>query len=252
MYQRFYDPLLIKIRRHLVPLVESSNQRAELTDAGKVRLCTHKVASSPWCHIKPARFRQCGIWQTWHELFPVVGGAPYIPSGCQACWKVVIRPANVAELLRLMSILRSSDLPCKCGMDLRTWTGHPWGGFIYADTQEQGHQYMEDIDDPIRCMISDRCADSVHLKRGCTEFDEIMPSDQWGMNEEMIRLETYLTDIFEPISDTYRDSEWIVAAKKQRWIEYANGIGDRSYQEIIGPVDLSVACVKYRRDNGEG
>lgn len=248
MYQKFYDPLFTKIRRAMSGVVEGRNRHAELTPDGKIKLLTQPSISSPWVFLKHGRFRHCGNWQLWHEHFKDVGPHTYIPSGCQNCWKVVIRPQNVMELFQLLDVLRGSDLPSKCGMDVRTWTKQPWGGFIYADSKAQGLDYKDQITPIVRAMISDACADTIHLKRGCTEFDALMPSDQWEMANEHVKLERYLNDMFDHSIPPYNDAEWIIAHKKARWIERANEIGDMSYRAVIGDVDLGVKCITYERE----
>lgn len=235
------------IHERLKPYCAGSGKCVEITDTGKFRLMTAHIIDSPWIFVKPARFRRCNLWQFWEEMFPQVDGIPYIPSGCQACWKVVIRPANVRELFMLLGVLQASDLPSKCGIDLRRHTSQPYGGFVYCDSIDQGREYFEFLKPMVAQQLSEETANHrMILKRGCTEFDRKMPSNEWSVPESHREIERYLTDMFVQDPYEYHESEAMTAFKCQDFILHANSIGDMSWRDVVGDsVQLTVQCVTY-------
>jgi len=179
-------------------------------------------------------------------MFPVFDGTPYIPSGCQACWKVVVRPANVYELFMLLGVLQAAGFPSKCGMDHRRHTSQPYGGFVYCDDKEQAMEYREFLRPMVEQELSKATADKMIVKRGCTEFDQKLPSDQWTMTPAHRELERYLTDMFVFNGYEYHESEATIAFKLQDFILFANSIGDLSWKNVVGDkVQLTVDCVTY-------
>lgn len=246
MYRQFFNPILRIIHERLKPHCSGPGKCVEITSTGKFRLLTGHIIDSPWIFVKPARFRRCNLWQFWEEMFPVVDGAPYIPSGCQACWKVVIRPANVYELFMLLGVLQASDLPSKCGVDYRRHTSQPYGGFVYCDDKEQAMAYREFLRPMVEQQLSKATADKMIVKRGCTEFDQKLSSDQWTMTPAHKELERYLTDMFVPNGYEYHESEATIAFKLQDFIMHANSFGDMSWKQVVGEdVKLSVQVVTY-------
>ncbi len=227
------------------PFLDGPRRCIETLSDGRFHLKTQHNVVSPWIFIKRGRFRKCSLWQFWEEMFPTFDGAPYIPVGCQSCWKVVIRPKNVFELFMLYEVLKASDLPSKCGTDLRSYTP-PYGGFVYCDSIDQGKEYFSLLQPMVAEQVSPETAGKMILKRGCTELDRKMPSDQWKLTEGQVLLERYLNDIFIPDRQDYRESEITTAFKMQDFIIYANSIGDLSWKQVVGEnVKLSVECVTY-------
>lgn len=246
MYRQFFNPTLRMIKAKLSPHCAGPGKCVEITSTGKFKLMTGHIIDSPWIFVKPARFRRCNLWQFWEEMFPVVDGAPYIPSGCQACWKVVIRPANVYELFMLLGVLQAAGFPSKCGMDFRRHTCQPYGGFVYCDGQPHGREVLEYLRPIIAEQVSAETATKMILKRGCTEFDRKLPSDQWTMPDSHQKLERYLIDMFVPEAYEYHESDATTAFKCQDFILFANSIGDMSWKNVVGDkVQLTVDCVTY-------
>jgi type IV secretory pathway VirB4 component len=247
MYRNFACKELLAI----VPKVKSymKKRSLEIKDNGKIAIRFINVLHAPWIYISQGRFKYCSIWQLWEEWFPKWEGEFYVPSGCQKCWKVVIRPQTVFELFQLYEILHSSHLPSKCGEDVRPWTKERWGGFIYADSQEQGHEYKNLIEPIVRQMVGGHVADTIHLKRGCTEYDRKQNSNEWFLTPAQEKLEMYLNDIFIHDRGTFGESPFSIASKKQTFIERANSIGDLTWKMIPGLENhnMTVDCVTYNR-----
>lgn len=178
----------------------------------------------PWIFLNlNTRHKFCGIWNSIY-----CGRFHLIPSPCRfGCWKVVIKPKTLKELFVVYEVLKSLDLPSKCGMDLRDYTYGAWAGFIYADTLPEGRRYYQ----AIRELISDDI--SIILKRGCTEMERLKPSLLWdNFSQDDLFKEQQLNDVFEFSEMHFTQGEWLKARIKERWIRHAIAIGDTTAEEM--------------------
>ena len=181
----------------------------------------------PWIFTNyNARRKHCSHWNSVY-----CGEFGLIPVFCRTrCWKTVVKPRNVKELFQLFEVFKMLDLPSKCGMDLRKYTYGAWAGFIYGDSLEQGLEYYKKCRTAVNREMSNRVP--VILKRGCTEMERIVPSDQWDkMPKDQLAFEHQLDDLFEFGELHFNTAGWLKREIKERWIERAIEIGDPTARE---------------------
>lgn len=212
-----------------------SQNALERSDIGKLALRTQPgAANSPWYFIRHGLNRDC---LKWHDLY--FDHFQIIPAACMQCWKVVIYPnedpglQRVTDLFKMRDFLILSQMPSKCGIDVRRFTPHRYAGFIYGDSVEQGLEHHKFVDEAIRDTIPDA---KVILKRACTEFEQKHPdSSKWLLTEQQLEIEHRLEDLFDrttvPSADSQGDFHQSQVLKT--WIEYAHGIGDTSWREAL-------------------
>ena len=205
-------------------------------DKGKLKLNIRPLAEvSPWYHVRRTTARQCGLW---HDI--CFKRFNFVHSECLRCWKTVFvtdedpSKQTVQDLFIVRDILKSLDMPSKCGCDVRLYTPHRYATFIYGDSLEEGQMYYELAKDNL---LSHYPAGKVILKLACTEFEHHFgPTDTW---EKFIptwkNTQDYLRYFIEPQSEEYMLSllEHTDADTFRFWIEYAHGVGDLSWNKAL-------------------
>ncbi len=206
------------------------------------------TVGSPWAFTNfDARRKFCSHWNhVYCSKFDL------IPRFCRFnCWKTVVYPRCVSELLQLADILRSLNLPSKCGSDLREYTYAAWGGYIYGDTLEQGREYYAQIREVVDKVMSPDVR--IILKRGCTEMERLRPSNEWDdYTEDEKALEFQLDDLFHFAEIDFTQAAWNIRDVKEGWILRAISIGDPSVEQALADyshgtklADLIVQSVTY-------
>ena len=90
----------------LQPLLKRGGYRLRISD-GKFEAESVYGADGPWIHVKHARGKKCHLW---HQIMfnvvsePLPEALRFVPSGCQECWKVVVRPKTLKQLFALWEI----------------------------------------------------------------------------------------------------------------------------------------------------
>jgi hypothetical protein len=190
------------------------------------RLQPRKVSGArnlPWIFINhDARKKFCWFWNgVCCKLFKI------IPTHCRfGCWKIVIKPRNVAETFDCYNRMVAVNLPSKIGMDLRHYTHAAWGGYVYTDTIEEGREHYKIIRKAIPKAIP------VTLKRGCTEMEKLQSSDLWDdVPESHLATERRLHDLFHFQERSFKQSAWHKQEIKERWVKHAIMIADPTAKE---------------------
>ena len=236
---QFWDHIESVITQKLEPLVSSGKFTIDLD--GKIRLHRKLVIDIPWVFVRGREFGDCYMFKDiWFEHFKI------IPSFCQAyCYKVVIKPRTVKELFETYETLRAMNVPSKAGLETRAYQQGHYRAFIYCNGLQDGERRFKEARAAIPADIP------VVLKRGCTEFEYLMPSDKWHVPPEQSAFEQKLMAIFqtEPIAPF--QPQWIINAIKRRWIAHAYKIGDETYKEVIGDPTWTMAppTVLYQPQN---
>lgn len=217
--------------------------------------------ATPWVFTNfDARRKFCNHWNSIY-----CGEFDLIPRFCRFnCWKTVIYPRNVYETFLLHDVLRSLNLPSKCGADRRNYTYRKmqngtvcgaWGGYIYGDTLEQGREYYTQIRKAVDEIISPDI--DIILKRGCTEMERLKPSDTWDDYTDGDKaLELQLDDVFHFEELTFNQAAWTVRDVKEGWILRAIEMADptveqtlTAYGEGVTLADLTVKSITYHNDD---
>ena len=121
----------------------------------------------------------------------------------------------------------------KIGLDIREYTGQPYGGFIYNDSLAEGQQMLQKVRQALEDAFGENEPPSL-LKRGCTEMELDTPSDQWDdVPREQLEKEQMLDEIFVKTEMTGSISPWLIEDKKHRFIRHAISIGDPTWKELV-------------------
>jgi hypothetical protein len=215
-----------------------------LRDDGKIDSARRMSPDSPWIFVKHAPNKECHLW---HGIYFQVFGI--IPSPCHECWKVVLRPWTLQDLMRVYNLQKKMDEPAKCGIERRLSVFGSYGAYWYANSVEEGrHRWvqvvsaMEDLG--IQC--------NAILKRGCTEFELTKgPSDEWEITEDQIRLENVLNNAFVRDVVVQTQPDHVRAAIFRSWVHHAYSVGDETYRMFLRDgQELFRKVVEYQIEKG--
>lgn len=132
-----------------------------LTNKFKVKL-RERNFDGDWIHNNNPHEGDCVVYRQIFSAFT------FVPTYCLDCYKLVVRPQTVKELIQLWELQEELGLPAKCGWESRDWVHGNYGGYFYARGLEHGKQLEKELV-PI---IKEKCGDvPIHLKRFCTEFE---------------------------------------------------------------------------------
>ena len=214
-----------------------------LTAEGKVS-CDGLLPSpeTPWSAFNISF--NCKKW--WGIFFRLVSNRTMVHSHCQECYKVVVRPRTIEELDQLEQFQAATDFECKCGIELREYTPHLYGGYFYCRGLEAGRERYRDIKEWV-----ESCWDARHiwaddtslypepmdiiLKLGCSEFERAVgPSNLYQVTEKQKHLEDELDKIldFDPFYNP-QDPESAKARTHEMWIDFAFAAGDKTYLKFM-------------------
>lgn len=193
---------------------------------GKICYQTNQKPGGPWIYSRYSK-HNCVMLKTFiYELISkrLPPGKRFIPSECQSCYKVVVRPESYDQLLVLKQIMNELRLPGKCGIEKRESVDALYGGYFYCYGIEDGLKRLEQVK---AVLIQHDMADmDCFLKRGCTEYEaDFGPSDKWNVSIEQLNIEKTVfsrveIDNFKLPQDN-EDIERIMAS----WEKFANKLG---------------------------
>ena len=154
-----------------------------------------------------------------------------IHSGCSDCWKVVIRPRTIKELLQLYNLQVDMDVDCKCGLEEgRPYVSGNYGGNFYCKGKEEGLQRKLQVKKEVERQISKTLP--VTLKKNCTEFEQLFSDiENYEQSEETKRWEV----LFESYVQNYPKGQQvplIALHNIHKWFRKAWEIGDPTVREF--------------------
>jgi len=172
-----------------------------------------------WIHTNPDPERRCRFYQLIFEH------CDFVPLKCMNCWKVVVRPKSLLQLLKLYELqerLAEENPKCwsKCGWEDRPWVSGNYGGYFYCSSKAVGWQRYQTVRKGVDEYIGKHV--DVLLKRFCTEF-EVRSGDsaKYQRPKEADIMETsifegsYIERLANPQPESLKDhimSEWILNA----------------------------------------
>jgi len=186
---------------------------------GRLEAEFRMASETPWIHVRQG-ILNCAAWH--HVWFDHYG---FIPSYCQACWKVVVRPTTLSELFMLYDIQVELNRPSKCGIEKRYTVGALYGGYFYNKSKEEGLQCKKDIETIVHKRIGPHI--KVFLKRACTEFEhKFGDSTKWNVTPEQLDLERRLEDLFIDMPQRNVQGVELRHHIMANWIRFAFAQGD--------------------------
>jgi len=200
--------------------------------------------NSPWL-FESVDIKPC-IWchKVLFSLFALC------PSPALDCWKVVVRPRNVLELVALHNIQKKMGVPSKCGIEPRENVAANYGGYFYNRSFEDGLEREAEVSEIVHKEINKDVP--VFLKRGCTGIEEMFGrSDKWKMAEGQEALEARLNKCFDESfkePKTAGHPEDLEREIFEEWLHFAHSRGDMSYLRITKGRYLYPQPIKYTED----
>jgi len=245
----------------LQPLIDEGSHYFRVED-GKAKMKLASIpGSSPWIQAKGVQGMNCLVWHTvmFDRVVPYLpANEKFVPSGCQSCWKVVVKPRTLQQLFNLHEMQKQLDRPAKAGIETRPSVPGLYGGYFYNRSLEAGMACYEIVkaamlENRVLAPLVDEVDEygkttRIILKRGCTELEHLLgDSSKWEITPEQEFIEAlvinYLVD--ENVSVTQPDHFiWNV---KRRWIEFAWKNGDPTYALYTGGKPLYPPYVTYHQ-----
>lgn len=210
-------------------------------DDGKI-MATHRLAwDSPWHHVKHHPLLDC---HTWHQiLFDAISmhlpkDQRFVPSGCQQCYKVVVRPKTLKQLFALLDVQKRLDRPSKCGIETREEVHALYGGYFYNIGLDSALECYKVVRREINehPLLGPDIA--VIVKRSCTEMEHgVGPSDKWEITPRQLEIEGILDTMLVKDDVDRKQPDTVLRYIHRKWIEFAYFVNDATYAEFTdGPL----------------
>lgn len=201
-----------------------------------------------WHWIKQPEKANCSVWINLinngiHTLIPKKEDR-FVPSECQSCWKVVVRPKTLVGLFELEALMERWGFPSKCGIEVRDHTPAGYGGYFYTKSKQAGFERLEAVREALADNEILRDAEA-YLKRGCTEFEMgVGDSADWKVREGQREIEDAILGYFRLNNITMyseQPPEEIENAHKN-WVLYgwrmSSITGDYSYRLYLDRTEM--------------
>jgi len=233
----------------LAPILQSGGYNLRLAD-GKICATFQGYGwDTPWHHIQSDVFLDCNTWhRVMFDMFSrtLPKERQFVPSCCQQCWKVVVRPKTLLGLFALLHLQIKMDRPSKCGAEIRESVHGLYGGYFYNHSLQEGLACYEAVRKNVDETMNLGPEIVVLLKRSCTEFEMLCgPSDKWEISEEQVRIETLVNKWFVRDHTMLEQPQNVVSRVHRRWIEWAYMNGDATYLNFTEGEPLYSPYVTY-------
>ena len=195
--------------------------------------------------------------------FEVFNTFNVIPEFCFSCFKVLIEPSNVVDLIKLYFVFDNLNLrnnnTRKCMVELRSNVSGSYKGYIYCSTLNEANEIRENVSETIKKKIDKSV--TVSVKRGCSEFGISYPeykkinddsnklmkyNKEWKENEKLIDISRAEKNILtkEKLKKSLNGTNLSDILIMRNWLGYAKKIGDQSYKNIINDITVQPALEK--------
>jgi hypothetical protein len=207
---------------------------------------------SPWIFQAGEDQRHC---RKWNQVYFLLYGI--ISRHCFNCYKVVVRPKTLKELMKVREIQKKLGISGKCGVERRptSMSKGLYAGFWYCPLGgglEGARELHKKVELEVKREIGFQTP--VILKRACTEMeDAIGPSDGWCFPEVQHRVEDYLDSIYEVEQMITEQPEFLKVHILKEWIEHAWENRDETVREFLSDPKVSfglVGTVTYQEGSG--
>jgi hypothetical protein len=174
----------------------------------------------------------------------------FVPEYCHNCYKVVVAPRTVKELFaleQLMTKCGANGIPCKCGIEIRTYVTRLYGGYFYTRSKNEGRERWA----LVRGLVDQHPGLGpdipVILKRACTEMERKHgPSNEWlPPTKAQQKLEAMILEIVEFEPYIVEQTQPFVNHLHRKWLEWAFQNGDETYLEYTGGNPIKGGPVTY-------
>jgi len=202
---------------------------------GKYDMPTSTALNDPWEHHHLGIDNGCDFWGAVTDNIAGISKSDpnfFIPSSCQQCWKVVVKPQTIEQLFILSDIQKQLCITSKCGIEERWQVAASYGGYFYATSMEEGLEIYKIVMAEVGINIG---TIPVFLKRGCTEYEITFgDSAEWEILPEQIPLEDYLLTHVFPTYQPITNEAYLLKLTHEKWYKKAHSIGDMGYVKFRG------------------
>lgn len=202
-----------------------------------------KSAESPWVHIGPrAPDDLCDsvLWQIFNTF-------KFIPTRCLDCYKVVVEPKTVKQLVKLYEIMEELQLPSKCGWDAREYSFGNYLGTFYARNLIDANMIFDKVQPVIKKRVGNI---RIYIKRFCSAFELSLcpncsakykqPNGSKEIEEEIYKI----VDHYE--KEIPGQPDWLKRHIMLNWIRKAYSAGDETAMEFNGGKHFASGIQIYR------
>jgi hypothetical protein len=245
-----------------LPLIEQGGYRLRFGDCHIIP-DTSMHHNPPWHHTMMTDRFDCGMNMTiMHNIIfqRLPGGARrWIPSRCQGCWKVVVRPETLLQLFRIEEIQKRLERPGKCGIELRGFKPKPglvnvhgrYGAYWYTPSVEEGRECWRAVQD---ALDADPVTEGIKaiLKRACTEYEALYgDSSKWEVTPAQLHVEDIVHRKVESGTNFSPQAEHVITRVHVDWIEFACAVGDETYLLFTGGKPIHPTYRTYHDEEPE-
>lgn len=184
---------------------------------------TTNKPGGPWVYIRYSN-KNCTLLRTF--IYGLISkrlptSERFIPSECQNCYKVVVRPEIYDDLLKLKGVMEGMDYPSKCGIEKREAVDALYGGYWYCDGLKEGLERLNQVKFALLGTGME-----IFLKRGCTEYEaEFGPSDAWEIKEGQVAIEEEVSRRLRVDNFKFPQEPHEIKSIMEGWEAYATELG---------------------------
>jgi len=172
-----------------------------------------------WGHHKE---RDCTVlYDILHDEFG------YLPYKCLNCWKVIVSPKTVKQLIRFKDIAMKTGKPGKWGYDTRDYTEGIYKIYIYCDSKNEANSVG------IKLIEMGVPREYIKIQNACTEFNMAFGEiSKIKLSKEEIEEQKKIEEKFAPV-EAPKVPDWVKETIFCKLIRVAEMIGDDTRHEFI-------------------
>jgi len=193
---------------------------------------------TPWIHIKVDPVQHCAMYLI---IFDALG---FIPARCMECWKVVVKPRTVEELILLYERMKTMGYYSKCGIEERDYVKGNYGAYFYTQSLEEGLERKKEVRAAVDSVVGENV--EVYLKRYCTEFEiKTGSSRKYERPPNADKWEAIFWDNFALDPEFSPQSEAVKTDIKFRWMLFAAARDDPTIELFNNGNPVNTAIETY-------
>ena len=205
-------------------------------------------------------FREISIDLNCKRHFKVFNKYNIIPQNCFGCYKVLIEPKNVVDLIKIYLIFDNLKLDKnyhrKCMIEMRPNIKGCYKGLIYLSSKKEAQTIFDNINKILKKTINENILTSI--KRGCSEFAEVYPNyNEINDDKKALKYDLNWKKKENEIDKNYPRFAKIKNYRRtvkgisihdiltiRNWLVYSKHINDKSYKKITNSDFNSVTIEK--------
>ena len=232
MKQKLFEYL--KERDIIAPVAQLFKAGDLILKDGKACLGVNMSNSSPeleWMFGRMPPDRNCFLW---HRIYLMAYNL--IPKECYGCWKIVARPKNISQLMKIYEIQQKTKAYGKCGIERRPFCTYKgwYAAFWYCPLGKglaKAKELYEEVADRLHREVSLELP--VILKRACTEMEEMVgATNLWKKTEAGLELQERLDAFYNIKTERIIQPPEFDTHIRLLWLRYAFEHGDPTVAEF--------------------